>query len=93
MKWISVDEKLPEDEYPVIFYGPSDNLLEESFIECGHYIGNGLWVGYYLLERKPRISRDIDNYSSDIWGFRTGEVTHWMPLPDPPNRAVTPDSP
>jgi hypothetical protein len=65
MKWISVDDKLPEN--------------------CSHVLicllGISVFVGHYNHGKKLwRMGLDIR--SKDYVA-----VTHWMPLPDPPESA------
>ncbi|MEN6620368.1 MAG: DUF551 domain-containing protein [Smithella sp.] len=68
-RWIPVSEKLPNDNKRVIFI---DSEGEEY---CGEYLSSMLphssvpqWVGY-------------GNYPHGGW---YGFVTHWMPMPEPP---------
>jgi hypothetical protein len=71
MEWISVNDRLPEDK-------PNDpNVFitcdKDGFVfGCHHYFGGG--------------SMDVDGFYSLVdmeWEY-DDEVTHWMPLPEPP---------
>ena len=77
MEWISVEDRLPEPE-------------KDCLISNGVHVG----VGYYEAEYFAEDPEDPLQYSSDCWhqegsnlktcnsGF--ADVTHWMPLPNPP---------
>ena len=58
-KWISVEERLPEEETSVLICG-------WGYVDIGWIIDGG-WRSEY-----------INDYSAD-------EITHWMPLPEPPD--------
>jgi len=60
MKWISVDDRYPE-EYGIYLCYFSDGVIETF------YFGDN--------------SEDFQ-----LWGVHNALVTHWMPLPDPPNK-------
>ncbi len=68
-EWISVENRLPERQQNILAYG------ERSLI----------WSGTRLGTYQVEFSQDDDG---DYWisgGNRTlKNVTHWMPLPDPP---------
>lgn len=75
--WISVKDKLPEPEQEVlvIAHGWSNRLL---------YIGS-----YQRVEAETSWLTGVTSKASDwsLWGWsylREPEVTHWMPLPEPP---------
>lgn len=75
--WISVKDKLPEPEQDVlvIAHGWSGRLL---------YIGS-----YQRMEAETSWLTGVTSKASDwsLWGWsylREPEVTHWMPLPEPP---------
>lgn len=78
--WISVKDKLPEPEQDVlvIAHGWSGRLL---------YIGS-----YQRVEAETSWLTGVTSKASDwsLWGWsylREPEVTHWMPLPEPPMSA------
>lgn len=78
--WISVKDRLPEPEQEVlvIAHGWSDRLL---------YIGS-----YQRMEAETSWLTGVTSKASDwsLWGWsylREPEVTHWMPLPEPPTSA------
>ena len=78
--WISVKDKLPEPEQDVlvIAHGWSGRLL---------YIGS-----YQRMEAETSWLTGVTSKASDwpLWGWsylREPEVTHWMPLPEPPMSA------
>lgn len=68
-EWISVDERLPENDVMVIGYTPCDGFM---------------FVGYYHEEKKYdwKVWRIITAMRSTK--VITKKVTHWMPLPQPP---------
>lgn len=71
-QWISVKERLPEDDDPIVV---TNNIKSWK----GHY-----WLvrGIRLDPNKPDIKYGeycAWNSFNKIWG-----VTHWMPLPEPP---------
>ena len=68
-KWISVDDRLPENDAMVIGYTPCDGFM---------------FVGYYHEEPKYdwKVWRIVTAMRSTK--IMTKKVTHWMPLPEPP---------
>lgn len=73
-KWISINDGLPDEDVPVVVFQPNTHKHLESFVCAIH---NGVW--------RPFEEHDIENngkYESGVW---YDEITHWMPLPEPPN--------
>lgn len=75
MDWISVEDRLPEPGKEVL-------LLAHGWEGRLHYVG-------MLKPSPPQAGFFGVSKASDwtIWGwsyFREPKVTHWMPLPDPP---------
>lgn len=73
--WISVEDRLPENQNPVIVYVPPYSDGEEEYI--GHvamayytHFANGYWAG-------------TDGNVYGAIGI-IHEPTHWMPIPEPP---------
>ena len=62
-KWISVEERLPEEFHPVLVYMPNEAPLPT--VHEGYRRRNGRWWAAW--------------YARELEG-----VTHWMPLPEPP---------
>jgi len=71
-EWISVDDRLPEDGQEII----GGNALDG--VRCGEY---ALWRarsrGYFH-------DRHMITYGEE----GSMEITHWMPLPDPPEEVT-----
>jgi hypothetical protein len=59
-KWISVDDRLPENDAKVLVCD-----TREDYVSSWVYFGDGLWFGEEV-----------------VW--TTKDITHWMPLPEPP---------
>lgn len=89
--WISVKERLPDTdgknthEYDVLCYVPS----REGCRQSGYYLGKLLGVpeddgsGNFW-----KVKTEASNWT--LWGWSYFEhpvVTHWMPLPEPPEEA------
>lgn len=76
-KWISVKDRLPELNQDVLVYavGKIDGFVGETDIEiCNRYI-----------QRIFPSSPGVEIWSSPRQYFHTDyEITHWMPLPEPP---------
>ncbi len=85
MKWISVKDEMPEIMVSIIICGDGDK------VEVGYYSGKGQWPwviadpGWY--EECPECGAEIEVPFCDD-GWRKNTVTHWMPLPDPPEAEV-----
>jgi hypothetical protein len=76
--WISVRDKLPEDGHTVLVVGKEEI----------HY-GRGpedtiIGVGYYDQNDKNWCGTGAGGYEFD-WDINYKTITHWMPLPEPPN--------
>lgn len=63
--WISVEERLPEEDENVLVYGPWG-------------IGNGYSLAFWY----DSAWNDVDS------GYPLDNVSHWMPLPDPPKEVL-----
>lgn len=69
-QWISVKDRLPEEDVAVLVYGQILNDPPDVIGVRRRYIGDQEWK--YTWE------------SEDGFIYREDDVTHWMPLPEPP---------
>ena len=75
-RWISVEERLPEDDANVLVYAIGNN--ENSCIAMTSYTHN--LHGFH-----------IEGWRSPWqYFFYEHTITHWMPLPEPPAKEATP---
>jgi hypothetical protein len=86
MKWISVEDRLPEIGTPVLCY---DEHIYRHPIECNFdvciYYGEYTHLAYDEKERKSVLQEGyrwplFDRVDNRI----TRNYSHWMPLPEPP---------
>lgn len=80
-EWISVKNKYPESQGEYLVYSTSDPRLSVKTIE---YLGKACFAICSKSEgQSPNWKREIKTgfYIESIY---TPEVTHWMPLPNPP---------
>lgn len=63
---------MPEIDQDVIFY-----VKDRDTIFCGRYAGE--------IERSGKLQHVFEE-NLDSWWFEDEEITHWMPLPNPPER-------
>jgi len=69
-EWINVKDRLPEKDQKVIFY-----VLDRELIYAGYFsIDN-----HRSLSSGERFRENLDD-----WWFDEETITHWMPLPKPP---------
>jgi hypothetical protein len=65
MEWISVEERLPEDnEYVDILINGKRRMVDTVFLDNKFYI--------------------FPPFAKEQWVEVKNNVTHWMPLPEPP---------
>lgn len=76
MNWISIHDKLPANNTRVFML--SDH--EEGVIPC---LEDDYSVGIYYKKKFYLGYHDVD------YPFELNCVTHWMPLPEPPNEHNT----
>lgn len=67
-EWIKVQDKFPVHEQDVIFYNKDRDMI---------FVGR-----FYLQWGSINYAHFRENL--DDWWFEDEEITHWMPLPDPP---------
>lgn len=76
MEWISVDDKLPEEDVDVLIYWeapPTWNCIEIMSRKAWKDEENGI---------------DFENcFHDNRGGYLSEDVTHWMPLPNPPEQS------
>jgi len=69
--WISVKDKMPDNEQLVLAYTPVDGYMFVGFQRTYHWSGGDYFYWYIVTAR--RSTKQI-----------TKRVTHWMPLPIKP---------
>ena len=81
-KWISVKDRLPEEDDSIHFYG--DGRMRCTTVLA--YTEYGRIIPKNRLIVKPTGNEYLDTQVTDGWEWARGteEVTHWMPLPQPP---------
>ena len=78
-KWISVEDRLPENDNEVLI------ICSGEVVQA--YLKNGIWKGSVQVTYNMN-----DGYVNDRNICKQGKsnpfdnVTHWMPLPTPPNQ-------
>lgn len=81
MQWVTTDERLPPKETPVVaFYRGAISILE---IRWDYPSFEDTYRPYWYWDNPDNDGQDID----------PREVTHWMPLPEPPtasNNVINP---
>lgn len=80
MKWVSVKDRLPEDEQKVIFY-----IMDCNWSFCGYFLKHP----YKSSRRFTPSDKDVFfDELSNWWSVhdvdKSYPVTHWMPAPKPP---------
>lgn len=78
-KWISVKDRLPEDELPE----DSKRLQIKCLVAIKGK--NGYTVRTQNRIRQEQSWSSKEPFTDWYWRFAHGEVTHWMPLPKPPS--------
>jgi hypothetical protein len=74
-KWISVEDRLPEEHTNLMGSGFSDNVIvidASGYMTVCNYMYP--WRNMSLLGFRPPKGSNI----------KPEEITHWMPLPEPP---------
>lgn len=77
-KWISVDDRLPEDDLPE----DSDVKVIKVFVAIK--VKNGITIRTQLRHRRVLYDTRGEPFFDWEWRHSAGNVTHWMPLPEPP---------
>jgi hypothetical protein len=74
-EWISVEERLPDCEQgaesKAVLF-----ITKQGFMYTGYYGCGGIYRDRYFRE-----------YKNSTEGYDISNVTHWMPLPEPPSVA------
>jgi hypothetical protein len=81
-EWIPVTERLPEDDISVPKH-KSMNLTFATVLVCGGV--KGVTIAN-RLNVEPTGYPHLDKLATNGWEWSNGseDVTHWMPLPEPP---------
>lgn len=80
--WISVNDRLPDAEVPVLVSDGKIVATAKYRVEKQSY-----W------EQVDDTTQKLRAEDSKYWSFSDADwfaVTHWMPLPDPPTSASSP---
>lgn len=77
-KWISVDDSLPEIDVDVLILASKFKPFNESYgvSFTGFINDSGFWCA--------NVSHVEGCYERVVESFDHEDVTHWMPLPEPP---------
>lgn len=80
MEWISVKDRLPEDDLPI----DTDRLMIKVLVcsTSGKYGVRTLSRQRWTMNWDPKT--DTSTYSPWEWSRHALNITHWMPLPGPP---------
>ena len=81
-EWISVKDMLPEDDEQIESY--DDGRMSCKTVLA--YTKYGRIISKNRLIVIPTGNKYLDNQVTDgwIWARGTEEITHWMPIPEPP---------
>ena len=77
-KWISVTERMPEDDLP------EDSDVKAIKVFVAIKTKNGITIRTQLRHRRVLYDTRGEPFFDWEWRHSAGNVTHWMPLPEPP---------
>jgi hypothetical protein len=79
MEWISVEDRLPRKS--------NHETTQNVLLWCGNQPNSPYTIGYGVMVDGVNYPFEISSWKSLDSGCNIiyGEVTHWMPLPEPPN--------
>lgn len=80
-KWISVNDKLPDKQIPVLVYVPPYSDEKEEYVG---YVA----MAYYTYSGRGGYWAGTDGNVYGAIGI-IHDPTHWMPLPEPPKISIT----
>jgi hypothetical protein len=72
-EWIRIEERVPDHCDDVLVY---HDAREEGFHPDDDFMERPIFVGNYILNEGIFMTQRSD--------LDLGKVTHWMPLPEPP---------
>jgi len=70
MEWVKCSDKLPEDSQKIIFY-----VKDRDNVYAGQYV---------CLKNSPKGKQYRFMENLDGWWFDGEEITHWLPITNPP---------
>ena len=70
-EWISVDDRLPNKDEEVIIHTMTGEVMSAFFKEWTHV-------------RTGKMMQAFQDYDCKLFTWWLWEVTHWQPLPEPP---------
>lgn len=80
-EWHCVADEKPEEIESVGHKDEHDPIL--LYAEKSH----AFYVGWYVGRNWKGVDEFINRTSLDSWQYITRKITHWMPLPKPPERS------
>lgn len=84
MEWISVNDQLPEEGKVIIIYGrPSIYEYPDYVCKLGQVEVEAVMTSFDQYAGEEQKCLHFNSLDGEI-SFYLENITHWMPLPDPP---------
>lgn len=74
--WVSVEDRMPDPGEEVLVFAVSNDGYRSATIEKAEW--------GYTMRHLNKFSTYVDWKSPWPYFFKNYTITHWMPLPDPP---------
>lgn len=90
MSWIVVNDQLPEDQQRVLAFIPNNRVFLPG--KSGEFEVREVLVMHFQKDFYPEGSEKYAKHGPHFWqgegnsNHFFSDVTHWMPVPTPPNK-------